>query len=131
MPDTDLTDFVTAGETSLPAFDDLADNSTLIFPGNLSQADGFVVSTFRGIADAYNSSENIDASLAPYESDLVSITEDLLTIADSWQAAGLVLDEIWPSGFLQVYGPILAFAGAGVGALVIITFWWIKKKPSQ
>jgi hypothetical protein len=131
MPETDLTAFVAAGETSIPAFDDLADNSTLIFPGNLSQASGFVASTFRGIADAFNSSGDIDASLASYESDLASISEDLLTIADSWQAAGLILDGIWPSGFLQVYGPVLAFAGAGVGALVIIAFWWIKKKPSQ
>ena len=131
MPDTDLTDFVTAGEAALPAFDELADNTTLIYPGNLSVANGFVASTFRGIADAYNSSGDLDASLIPFESDLETITGDLLIIADSWQAAGMVLDGIWPSGFLQVYGPVLAFAGAGVGALVIITFWWIKKKPSQ
>jgi hypothetical protein len=131
MSDTDLTDFVTAGETALPAFDDIADNSSLIFPGNLSQATGFVVSTFRGIADSYNSSGDIDAAMAPYESDLASITADLLTIADSWQAAGMALDAIWPSGFLHAYGPILAFAGAGVVALVIISVWWIKKKPSQ
>ena len=131
MPDTDLTEFVTAGEVALPAFDGLADNTTLIYPGNLSVANGFIVSTFRGIADAYNASGDLDASMIPFESDLETITGNLLTIADSWQAAGMVLDGIWPSGFLQVYGPILAFAGAGVGALVIIAFWWIKKKPSQ
>lgn len=131
MPDSDLTDFVTAGAAALLAFDELADNSTLVFPGNLSQHNGFVASTFRGIADAYNSSENLDSSLAIFETDLQTITDDLLVIADSWQAAGQALDAIWPSGFLQEYGPIIAFAGAGVGALVILTIWWIRKKPSQ
>ncbi len=131
MSDSDLSEFVTAGEAALPAFAELVDNSTLVFPGNLSQANGFVASTFRGIADAYNASGNIDASLAPYSDDLDTITGNLLIIADSWQAAGLALDAIWPSGFLNEYGPIIAFAGAGVVALVILTFWWIKKKPSQ
>jgi hypothetical protein len=131
MPDSDLADFIAAGELALPAFDELADNSTLVFPGNLSRVNGFVASTFRGIADAYNSSGDLDTSIAAFESDLQTITDDLLMIADSWEAAGLVLDALWPSGFLQVYGPIIAFAGAGVGALVVLTFWWIRKKPSQ
>ena len=131
MPDSDLTGFVSAGAAALPAFDALSDNSTLVFPGNLSRANGFVSATFSGIADAYNSSGDLDSSLATFETDLQTITDDLLVIADSWQAAGLALDALWPSGFLQVYGPIIAFAGAGVGALVILTFWWIRKKPSQ
>ncbi|MFW9767795.1 MAG: hypothetical protein ACFFF9_05160 [Candidatus Thorarchaeota archaeon] len=131
MPDTDLTDFIIAGEAALPAFDAIADNSTLIYPGNLTQANGYVASTFRGIADSYNASGDLDASLSPYESDLTDISQKLLTIADSWQAAGEALDQIWPSGILQVYGPIIAFVGAGVAALVIVTFWWVKKKPSQ
>jgi len=131
MPDTNLTSFVAAGEAALPAFDDLADNSSLIFPGNLTQATGYVFNIFQGISDSYNSSGDIDAALAPYESDLASITADLLTIADSWQAAGAALDEIWPSGILAVYGPYIAFGVGGVVALVIVVFWWIKKKPSQ
>ncbi|MHA2024306.1 MAG: C39 family peptidase [Candidatus Thorarchaeota archaeon] len=131
MPGTDLTEFVTSGAAALPAFSELADNTTLIYPGNLSVANGFVFSTFQGIADAYNSSGDLDASLIPFEADLETISGHLLTIADSWQSAGMVLDSIWPSGFFQVYGPVLAFAGAGVGVLVVITFWWIKKKPSQ
>ncbi|MFW9981180.1 MAG: hypothetical protein ACFFE3_04580, partial [Candidatus Thorarchaeota archaeon] len=131
MPDSDLTDFVSAGEDALAAFDALDDNSTLVFPGNLSQATGFVATTFMGIADAYNSSGDIDASLATYEGDLDTITDNLLIVADSWQAAGMALDAIWPGGWIQTYGPILAFVGAGVGVMVILTFWWMKKKPSQ
>ncbi|MFX1484447.1 MAG: hypothetical protein ACFFCP_14805, partial [Promethearchaeota archaeon] len=131
MPNTDLADFVSAAEAALPAFEILANNATLIYPGNLSQATGFVATTFKGISDSYNSSGNLNSSLTSFETELKNITDNLLVIADSWQAAGLVLDALWPSGFLQVYGPILAFAGAGVGVLVIVTFWWVRKKPSQ
>jgi hypothetical protein len=131
MPDSNLTDFVLAGEDALPAFDTLADNSTLIYPGNLTQANGYVASTFRSIADAYNNSGDIDSSLASYESELLDISGKLQVIADSWQAAGMALDSIWPSGILQVYGPIIALAGVGIAALVIVSYWWIKKKPSQ
>ncbi|MFW9793836.1 MAG: C39 family peptidase [Candidatus Thorarchaeota archaeon] len=131
MPETNLTDFVTAGEAALPAFDVLDDNSTLVYPGNLTQANGFVASTFRAIADAYNSSFDLDSSLASYETNLQTISDNLLIIADAWQAAGLALEAIWPSGWLVTYGPVLVFSGAGVGALVVLTIWWMRKRPSQ
>ena len=131
MQDTDLTAFVEAGEDALPAFDNLDDNSTLIFPGNLSQANGFVATTFRNIADSFNASGDIDATLASYETILNSISADLLTIADSWKAAGEALAEIWPNDFLSVYGPVLAFAGGGIAVLIVIVVWWMQKRPSQ
>jgi len=131
MPVTDLTAFVDAAEEALPAFNDIVDNSTLIFPGNLSQMSGFVATTFLEMAEAFNASGDIDAALAPYEGALDSISTDLLTIADSWLDAGNALAEIWPNDFLTVYGPVLAFAGGGVTALIIGLIWWMRRKPSQ
>jgi hypothetical protein len=131
MSETDLTDFVDAGQDALPAFEDIADNSSLIFPGNISQSTGFVATTFLEIAEAFNASGNIDTTLAPYESTLDSISTDLLTIADSWRDAGNALAEIWPNDFLTVYGPVLAFAGGGVAVLIIGVIWYMSKKPSQ
>ncbi len=131
MPDTDLTDFVTAGETALPAFASIADNSSLIFPGNISQTTGLVASTFLEIAQSFNSSGDIDAALSPYENILDAISNDLLTIADSWRDAGNALAEIWPNDFLTQYGPVLAFAGGGVAVLIVIAIWWMQRKPSQ
>ncbi|OLS26915.1 MAG: hypothetical protein ThorAB25_20780 [Candidatus Thorarchaeota archaeon AB_25] len=131
MSETDLTDFVDAGQDALPAFEDIADNSSLIFPGNISQSTGFVATTFLEIAEAFNASGNIDTTLAPYESTLDSISADLLTIADSWRDAGNALAEIWPNDFLTVYGPVLAFAGGGVAVLIIGVIWYMGRKPSQ
>jgi hypothetical protein len=131
MSETDLTDFVEAGQDALPAFEDIADNSSLIFPGNISQSTGFVATTFLEIAEAFNASGNIDTTLAPYESTLDSISADLLTIADSWRDAGNALAEIWPNDFLTVYGPVLAFAGGGVAVLIIGVIWYMGRKPSQ
>ena len=131
MPDTDLTAFIDAGEDALPAFENIADNSTLIFPGNLTEMTGFVVTTFLEIAEAFNTSGDMDATLATYETTLDSISADLLIIADSWRDAGNALAEIWPNDFLTVYGPVLAFAGGGVAALIIGVIWWMGRKPSQ
>ena len=131
MPDTDLTAFIDAGEDALPAFDSITDNSTLIFPGNFTEMTGFVATTFLEMAEAFNVSGDIDAILATYETTLDSISADLLTIADSWRDAGNALAEIWPNDFLSVYGPVLAFAGGGVAALIIGVVWWMGRKPSQ
>jgi len=131
MSETDLSDFVSAGDDALPAFENIVDNSSLIFPGNMSQSMGFVANTFLDIAEAFNASGDIDTTLAPYESTLDSISADLLIIADSWRAAGNALAEIWPKDFLTVYGPVLAFAVGGVSVLIIVVVWWMRKKPSQ
>ncbi|MHA1963422.1 MAG: BtrH N-terminal domain-containing protein [Candidatus Thorarchaeota archaeon] len=131
MSETDLTAFVDAGEDALPAFENLVDNSTLIFPGNLSQMTGVVATTFLKIAEAFNASGDIDTTLTPYESTLNSISADLLTIADSWRDAGNALAEIWPNDFFSTYGPVLAFAGGGVAVLVIGVIWYVSRKPSQ
>jgi hypothetical protein len=131
MTETDLIDFIAAGENALPAFDNLADNSSLIFPGNLTQMTGFVVTTFLQIADAFNASGDIDATLAPYENTLNSISADLLTIADSWLDAGNILAEIWPNDFLTVYGPAIAFSAGGIVVLIVGVIWWMGRKPSQ
>ena len=131
MSETNLSDFVTAAETALPAFTNIVDNSSLIFPANISQTTGFVATTFYEIAQAFNVSGDIDSTLAPYENTLNSISADLLAIADSWRDAGNALAEIWPNDFLTVYGPVLAFAVGGVSVLIVVVVWWMRKKPSQ
>jgi hypothetical protein len=131
MSETDLTDFIDAGENALPAFESIADNSSLIFPGNISQATGFVATTFLEIAEAFNASGDIDTTLAPYENTLNAISADLLAIADSWREAGNALTEIWPNDFLTIYGPPLAFVGGGVAILIVVVFWFMRRKPSQ
>ena len=131
MTETNLTDFVEAGTRALPYFDQLDDNSTLVYPTNLTRATGYVATTFKAIADAYNSTGDIDSAFAPYESNLNNISEALLGIADSWRDAGEALAGIWPNDMIAQYGPIIAFAGGGVVVAVILLFWWIRKKPSQ
>lgn len=131
MSDTNLTDFVEAGEQALPHFEVIADNSTLINPLNMSKATGFVATTFKAIADSFNASGDIDAAFAPYSEDLDAISTALLGIADSWLDAGNELTSIWPNDFLSQNGPLLAFGIGGAIVVVILFIWWSSKKPSQ
>jgi hypothetical protein len=131
MTETNLTDFIAAGQRALPYFAEIADNATLIYPMNITKATGTVATTFRAIAEAYNSSGDIDSAFAPYESTLDDLSAALLGIADSWRDAGNALAAIWPNNLLTQYGVVIAFAGGGVIALLVLTSWYIKKKPSQ
>jgi len=131
MTETDLTDFIAAGEEALPYFEEIVDNSTLIYPTNITKATGFVATTFKAIADSYNASGDIDAAFTPFTDELNDISAALLGIANSWQAAGNELAKIWPNDFIYQYGSIIAFGVGGVVAMVAIFLWWSSKKPSQ
>ncbi|TFH07563.1 MAG: hypothetical protein E4H14_08215 [Candidatus Thorarchaeota archaeon] len=131
MSETNLTDFVAAGEQALPHFEILVDNSTLIYPTNITKATGFVATTFKAIADSYNASGDIDDAFAPYDAEFADISAALLGIADSWKSAGNELALIWPTDFITQYGTLLAFGGGGAVVVVVLFFWWSGKKPSQ
>ena len=131
MPEIDLEGFVSAGASSLLHFEELADNDTLLYPGNLTVYDGFVSSTFRAMADEFNSTGDIESVMNQYEDELSTITTHLLGIADSWLAAGNALAEIWPNNLFVIYGPWIAVASFGVGALVVAAIVWIRRTPSQ
>ncbi|MFW9956541.1 MAG: C39 family peptidase [Candidatus Odinarchaeota archaeon] len=128
---TDLNQFIEAGERALPFFAQLADNSTLVYPTNITKATGYVATTFRAISEAYNSTGDIDSAFAPYESTLDDISAALLGIADAWLDAGNALAEIWPNDFISQYGAVIAFAGGGIAVLFVLLVIWIRKKPSQ
>jgi hypothetical protein len=131
MTETNLSAFIEAGQRALPFFEELSDNSTLIYPTNITKATGYVATTFRAIAEIYNSTGDIDGAFSPYESTLDDISEALLGIADSWRDAGNALAAIWPNDFISQYGAVIAFAGGGIAVVLILLVWWIKKKPSQ
>ncbi|MFX0055941.1 MAG: hypothetical protein ACFFAD_13525 [Candidatus Hermodarchaeota archaeon] len=130
-PDVDLTAFLAAGQQALSHFEAITDNSTLVFPSNLTAYTGPVASIFMTMADEYNSTGNLEAVLTAHQSDLDEVSIHLLEIADSWLAAGNALAEIWPNNPLVIFGPYLALAAFGVGALVVVVIIYIRKTPSQ
>ncbi|MGY5877319.1 MAG: C39 family peptidase, partial [Candidatus Thorarchaeota archaeon] len=131
MSDVDLTNFVTAGETALPHFEAVSDNSTLINPTNISTYTGPLSSLFISMSEMYNQTEDIDTVLSNYGTDLLDIHDHIVGIADSWLSAGNELAEIWPNDPLTVYGPIIIVASVGVLALITLVVFWIRKQPSQ
>lgn len=131
MNNTDLSDFVSAGQQAIPHFEVIVDNSTLIYPTNITRATGFVATTFKAIADFYNSTGDMDGAFAPYSDELDTISEALLGIADAWLAAGNELAVYWPNDFISQYGSVLAFGIGGALVVVVLFIWWSGKKPSQ
>jgi hypothetical protein len=131
MPDIDLTKFLTAGREALPHFEAIADNSTLVYPNNLTAQEGPVASLFIGMANEYNSTGDWESVLTAHQSELDEISNHLLGIADAWLAAGNALAEIWPNNPLVIFGPYLILAAFAAGALVVVVVVIIRRKPSQ
>jgi hypothetical protein len=131
IPDVDLSEFNIAAESSLSHFEALVDNTTLIFPGNITPHDSLISNTFTGIASIYNSTGDLDSAFQDYTTALDEISNHLLLIADSWQDAGNILSEIWPIDPLMGLGiPILLLSVAAV-VVVVILIVYIKKSSSQ
>ena len=132
FPDLDLTDFYNAANLALPHFDSISSNVSLIYPStNFSIYSGFISSTFVDMANEYNSTGDIDQALNNKNGELLSISNHLIAIADSWQAAGNSLTIYWPNDFLSAYGAILIPAAVGIAAVIITIIYWVKRKPSQ
>jgi hypothetical protein len=131
MPDIDLSAFLIAGRQALPHFEAITDNSTLVYPNNLTAYTGPVASLFMSMADEYNSTGDLEAVLTAHQIELGEVSGHLLGIADSWLAAGNALAEIWPNNPLVIFGPYLAVAAFAVGALVVVVILYIRKTPSQ
>jgi hypothetical protein len=130
MPDMDLESLVTKGEAALPHLAALSNNDTLVQPGNLSAADGLASTVMGQIADAFNSTQDIDASFAAYGDGLEEISTHLTAIADSWRDAGNELALTWPNDPLVIFGPYVFVASAGVAAVVLIAIRFIRKSHS-
>ena len=131
IPSHDLGNLETSAQAALPHMGALSDNATLTYPGNLSRCHGFVASVFKTLADAINGTDDVEQTIREHSANLTVISNHLLAIADAWQAAGQALAEIWPNDPIVIYGPVLAAASFGVGALVVVVLLWSRHRPSQ
>jgi hypothetical protein len=131
LPEANLTDFLSYAELALTHFEALADNSTLIYPANFTQYNGFVYETFHSLAISYNVTGSLTQGFETVGDDLDMICWHLEEIANSWLAAGNALAKIWPNDFFSEYGLILAIGAAAVGALAAIVILYIRRVPSQ
>jgi hypothetical protein len=130
MNDVDLDSFLSEASGALAPFATLADNASLT-ELSLEGRDSLIFNTFSGVADLLNTTGDIESSLSAFSTELLSIQSDVLEIADAWYAAGMELAAIWPAPSLDSMLPIIAIAGVGVGAAVILIVLWIRRTPSQ
>ncbi|MHA1654547.1 MAG: C39 family peptidase [Candidatus Thorarchaeota archaeon] len=131
MADTDLSDFLAAAQRALPHFQALADNATLLYPSNVTASSGLAPTTFRAIAEEFNSTGDLHTALINHNENLSEISAHLLTIAESWKEAGDALAEIWPESPLVSYGPLIVVV-LGLGVSVALAAVYVTKRtPSQ
>ncbi len=126
-----LTQFINAASEALPHFEALSCNASLIYPNNMTMMTGPLATLFRQIAQSYNATGDMAATLSTYETQLNEVSAHLLAIADSWRAAGMALAVYWPNDIWTLYGPIILASAAAVGVIVAVVIQWSRKRPSQ
>jgi len=131
LSEYNLSAFTSFAEDALDDFEVLSDNSTLIFPGNESAAEGHVVDVFRSMSIQLNQSSDLEGTLAVFEEDLRNITTHLQAIADAWLHAGETLSEIWPNNPLIVYAPFIILGIVALVSVGLAVYWWSKNYQSD
>lgn len=125
LPDLDLDVFLTEGRKAFKHFDAISDNSTMI---NLSYDGGATImtETFNSIANdcVYTHDGDIDAAVTENEKDLATIRNDLLAIADAWDAAAAALDRVLNDTSIST----AILASVGIFALIGLVSVFIRRR---
>ena len=85
------------------------------------------MSTFNGIADSYESKQNIDEALDEYSEEIEEIANHLLEIADSWKSAGEALSITIGHAQESLLGQVMIIA-AGVSVIIVVTVIIVRKR---
>jgi hypothetical protein len=126
LPSYDISEVVELGRTAYPHFDAISTNDSVVsvsyrFDGTL------LASTFFDISDRYVTTGNLDSSIEAYSSEIQQLSEHFLAIADSWKAAGELLDSIL-AGESFNYPLAVVFISSISGLFVVLVVVWRVRK---
>jgi hypothetical protein len=130
LPSIELQAFLDEASEALPHMETLSHNDTVKMSINIPSRDTLLYNTFFGMADRFESTWDLDASISEFSDELEEIAGHLIAIADAWKAAGetlsMELDE--PHGSLT--GDLIVVFGGGaviliVGAIIVV---WRRRK---
>jgi len=103
LNEVDLQDFLDAANDALPHFETLSHNASINSGFQVEFRDSLIFSTFEDIALEFDSSGDLEGSIAQYQEQLDEISDHLFAIADSWDAAADALEGTLD---LQTTGPV-------------------------
>jgi len=119
LPDVDLTEFLSAANEALPHMDTLSHNSSITGGINVIFRDSLLFSTFEEIALDFDSTGDLDGSIAAHQDQLDEIADHLFAIADSWDAAADALEEAIDFQSADTVEGSLSVVVAGSGVIVL------------
>ncbi|MHA2117090.1 MAG: hypothetical protein ACXABM_16455, partial [Candidatus Thorarchaeota archaeon] len=122
--------FLEEASEAIPHMDALSHNDTVKMSINIPSRDTLLYNTFFGMADHFDSTWDLDASINEFSEELEVISGHFIAIADAWRAAGETLSlELGDSSGLST-GDLIVVLGGGsavliVGAIIVI---WRKRE---
>ncbi len=131
LPEVNLQDFLDAANDALPHFEVLSHNASINSGVQVEFRDSLIFSTFEDIALEFDSSGNLEGSIALYQEELDEIGEHLFAIADSWDDAANALEEALnlpdDTTPLETSFPVIV-GGSGILVLAVAIFLVKRRK---
>jgi len=120
LPEVNLQDFLDAADDALPHFEALSHNASINSGAQVEFRDSLIFGTFEDIALEFDSSGNLEGSIALYQEELDEIGEHLFAIADSWDAAADALEEVLDLQSTEPIESSLMVIAGGAGVIILV-----------
>ncbi|MFW9786125.1 MAG: C39 family peptidase [Candidatus Thorarchaeota archaeon] len=123
LPSYDLTEFIDAASEALPHMEVLSHNASMTSVITIVPRNTLLYNTFFDMASTFESSHDLDGSIAEHSEELDEIAAHLISIADAWKTAGQALaSEIAESEPLPFNNLIVVIGGGAVVLIIAIVF---------
>ncbi|MFW9794264.1 MAG: C39 family peptidase [Candidatus Thorarchaeota archaeon] len=126
LPSIDLEAFLDEASEAIPHFEALSHNDTVSMSIDIPSRDTLLYNTFFGIADRFDATWDLDASISEFSNGLDQISGHLIAIADAWKAAGEALSQELGGSPRLLNSDLTVVIGGGAAILivgVILVIW--------
>jgi len=128
LPSYDLSEFMIEATNALPHMDALSHNDSITSGITVKARDTILYNTFFDMADTFESSHDLDASISQYSEELDEIAAHFFAIADAWETAGEVLAGLLANNPFVPDSNVIVISGGGAVLIIgIVCVLWRRR----
>ena len=131
LPSLDLEDFLEEAAEALPHMDVLSHNDSITSGITVKSRNTLLYNTFFDMADSFESSHDLDASIGEFSEELNEIAGHFFAIADAWKAAGEALSLELDVSPARSDDNLIIVIGGGASVLIIGAVLVMWKRRSK
>lgn len=129
LPSYNLQEFLDEASKALPLMEILSSNESITSGVTIKSRDTILYNTFFGMADSFETSNNLNGAISEFSEELDEIAGYLFAIADAWRASGEILAGLIPDELvLPANSNIVIVGGGAVLVIGIVVILWRRRE---